>query len=189
MKRLFLALAALTIVASCGEIRNPAVAPPAEVARYAYKNTGPTSLRLYTVINRRSGAGGHTALGVNASERVIFDPAGSYKAEGVPRYGDVLYSASPAVEKSFQSAHARSTHYMSVVEIPVSPEVAEQALQLVKANGPVGEAFCAQSTSGILKQLPGFQSVKQTFYPVTLENEIKAMSIPGAKVTTLYEDD
>lgn len=186
MKRLFLALAAMALVAGCG-VRNPDFAPPAEMAQYAFQNNGPTTLTLYTVVNRNSGAGAHTALQVNASERVIFDPAGSFAAETVPRSGDVLYGANPGVEKAFASAHARKSHLVRKVTIPVSPAVAEMALQRVKSNGAVGAAHCAQSTSSILKSLPGFEDVDITYYPKQLESQL--VSRPGASTEQIVEDD
>ncbi|EAQ04446.1 lipoprotein, putative [Pseudooceanicola batsensis HTCC2597] len=185
MKRLFLALAAIAVLAGC--TRNPEVQPPQELANVAYRNTGPTSLTLYTVINKRSGAGGHTALEVDGSESVLFDPAGSFKAQGVVRSGDVLYGFSPSVEEAYQSQHARSAFYVTKLTVPVTPEVAELALQRVKANGPVGAAHCAQSTSTILKGLPGFESIRQTFYPRKLESQFSA--IPGARSETIEEND
>lgn len=185
MKRLFLALAAVAVIAGC--TRNPEYAPPAEMAALAVPNNGPTNLTLYTVINRRTGAGGHTALGVNADERVLFDPAGSFKAENVVRSGDVLYGFTPAVEHAFSSQHARSAYLVNKITIPVSQEVAQMALQRVKANGPVGAAHCAQSTSSILQSLPGFQSIKPTYYPVSLEDQVK--QLPGVQSSTIIEED
>lgn len=185
MKRLFLALAAVAALSGC--IRNPDFQPPAQMAALAVPNRGPNEVVLYTVVNRRTGAGAHTALGVNASERVLFDPAGSFKAEGVTRSGDVLYGYTPPVEKAFSSAHARTQYLVNKVTIPVSPEVAQMALQRVKTNGPVGAAHCAQSTSTILAGLPGFQSIKPTYYPVDLQNQFKAIS--GATATQIVEND
>ncbi|WP_407494673.1 lipoprotein [Pseudooceanicola sp. MF1-13] len=185
MKRLFLALVAVAALAGC--IRNPEFQPPAEMAALAVPNRGPNELVLYTVVNRRTGAGAHTALGVNASERVLFDPAGGFKAENVIRSGDVLYGFTPPVEKAFSSAHARSTFLVNKVSIPVSAEVAQMALQKVKTNGPVGSAHCAQSTSSILQTLPGFQSIKPTYYPVQLEKQFKAVA--GARSTQIVEND
>ncbi|WP_136636594.1 hypothetical protein [Pseudooceanicola onchidii] len=186
MKRVFLALAAVAALAACAP-RNPAVLPPAELAQVSYRNTGPTELTLYTVINRRSGAGAHTALEVASDEVVLFDPAGSFKAQGVPRSGDVLYGFTPGVEKSYMSGHARSAFLVRKVTVPVSPEVAALAMQKVKANGPVGAALCAQSTSSILQTLPGFGGIKQTYYPKDLEESF--IAITGGRTETLIEED
>ena len=186
MKRLFLALAAVAVLAGC-TARNPETTPPAELAALKVPNTGPTTLTLYTVINRNTGAGGHTALGVNADERVLFDPAGSFEAQGVVRSGDVLYGFTPPVENAFSSQHARSAYLVNKLEIPVSPQVAQLALQKVKSYGAVGAAHCAQSTSSILQTLPGFEGVERTYYPVQLENQIKRLVT--AKETTIIEND
>lgn len=185
MKRLFLALAAVAVIAGC--TRNPEFVPPAELATVASRNTGPTSLTLYTMVNRNTGAGGHTALQVNASERVLFDPAGSFEAQGVPRSGDVLYGFSPAVEQAYSGAHARTTHLVRKVNVPVSPEVAALAMQKVRSNGPVGAAHCAQSTSAILRTLPGFEGITQTYYPKQLEAQF--ISLTGSKPVSVVEDD
>jgi hypothetical protein len=185
MKRLFLALAAVALLTGC--VRNPEFQPPEQLSVAAVPNRGPSELVLYTVINRNTGAGAHTALGVNASERVLFDPAGSFKAENVVRSGDVLYGFTPPVEKAFSSQHARTAYLVNKVTIPVSPEVAQMALQKVKTNGPVGSAHCAQSTSTILASLPGFQSIKPTYYPVALEKQFKTAS--GARSTQIVEND
>ena len=52
---------------------------PAEVAAAAYVAPGPKSISLITVVNNRSGSGGHSALVINGSQQVIFDPAGSFR--------------------------------------------------------------------------------------------------------------
>ena len=185
MKPVFLALAAAVIVAGC--TRNPEFHPPEDMARFAYRNTGPTSLTLYTIVNRTNGAGAHTALEVSGSETVLFDPAGGFKAEHVHRSGDVIYGFNPSIEKAYSSAHARTAYLVRKVEIPVSPAVAAMALQKVKTNGPVGAAHCAQSTSTILKTLPGFENIAQTYYPKQLEKQFQ--SLPGTTVETIIEDD
>ncbi len=48
-------------------------------------------------------------------------------------------------------------------------------------------AFCAKATSGILHQLPGFEDVRVTFYPVDLMEQIARK--PGVVTDQLYEAD
>ena len=165
MKRLFLALAAISVMAAC--TRNPEVLPPEQLAPLAYRSSAAPSLKLYTVVNRRTNSGAHTALAVNGSETVLFDPAGGFEAQNVVRSGDVIYGFTPALDSAFTSAHARTEFLVTTQTIPVSAKVAEMALQMVKANGPVAPAHCAASTSSILKSLPGFESIEQTYYPKT----------------------
>ena len=74
--RVWMALACVGLLAACANdtgIDNT----PAEVAAAAYVAPGPRSITLMTMINNRTGSGGHTALVVNGSQQVIFDPAGS----------------------------------------------------------------------------------------------------------------
>ena len=63
-----------------------AIAPSAsdeEIAAVAFRNDGPASVTLMTVINTSSGSGAHSALLIDGPQRVIFDPAGTTKATDV----------------------------------------------------------------------------------------------------------
>jgi hypothetical protein len=159
----------------------------ARVAASTYVPSGPPKLTLITVVNNRTGGGGHTALMVSGSEQVIFDPAGSFKHEAVPERGDVLYGISPSWFASYKSAHARSTWHVVTQEIEVTPAQAEQALNLVRNNGAVAGSFCTNSTSRLLQQVPGFESIKTTFYPINLMEQVAAR--PGVKTEKYYEND
>jgi hypothetical protein len=158
-----------------------------EVAAVSYRDPGPATLTIYTMINNNSGAGAHTSLMINASERVIFDPAGSFKADIVPEVNDVLYGITPAVEKAYRSSHARSTHHVVVQTVEVTSEQAQLAYGLARQVGPVPGAYCANSTSRILQQIPGFESIKTTFYPTKLVEQFA--ELPGVTTTAYYEDD
>lgn len=179
------ALAALIVLSGCSTDTRYDDRAKIEAARYVHD--GPPALTLFTMVNRRTGAGAHTSLMVNASQRVIFDPAGSVSFNGVPENADVLYGISPPYAKAYESAHARETFYVAIQRVEVSPEVAEQALQLVLSNGAVSQAFCAQSTSTLLSKLPGFQSIKPGFYPNKLREQFAA--IPGVTERVLIEED
>lgn len=161
---------------------------PAEVRAVQYRAEGPARLTLFTMVNNETGSGGHTSLMINASERVIWDPAGTVnKRRFIPEIDDVLYGITPAVEGWYTRAHARKTYHVVIQEIDVAPAVAEQALQLVKARGAVGNAQCSLSTSDILSQLPGFGSIRQTWFPVKLSEQFQ--TIPGVTRRALYEYD
>ena len=99
---------------------------------------------------------------VNASQRVIFDPAGTIKHDIFIEQDDVLYGVTPSVLEFYTRAYARKTHHVVIQDLDVSPEIAERALQLVRANGPVTSAFCASASSAILRQIPGFEGIGQT---------------------------
>ncbi|MEX0283038.1 MAG: hypothetical protein AB3N23_00350 [Paracoccaceae bacterium] len=157
------------------------------VRSVSYRDPGPASITLYTIINNRSGSGAHTALLINASERVIFDPAGSFFMDAVPEQHDVLFGITRNIEFYYRSAHARSTFHVLMQTIEVTPEQAEMAYRLARANGPVGDAYCAQSTSSILSRIPGFESIKVTMFPNNLARQFAAL--PGVEEFRYYEED
>lgn len=159
----------------------------ATIAAAAFRNPEPPSLTLYTMINNRSGEGAHTALLINASQQVIFDPAGSFYSSATPERDDVIFGVTPQMEKAYRSAHARSTFHVASQKIEVSPQQAERAYQLAVSNGRVPDAFCASSTAKLLSQVPGFESIRSTFYPKKLMDQFA--QIPGVRTDRYYEDD
>lgn len=184
--RLIGCLALCLAIGACADMERGPL-PMEEQQRVAYRHPGPPSLTLVTVINNRTGAGGHSSIVVSGSQRVIFDPAGSFRPDWVTEYGDVLYGMNESVYRAYKSAHARNSHHVVTQSFAVSPETAERALQLVKARGTVPGAFCANATSSILKQLPEFQDIRVTFYPVQLMEQLDGR--PGVDAERLYEDD
>lgn len=186
LRQLFLC-AALALLAACsgGFERTPL--PADRAAALAYVHYGPPSLTLITMINNRSGSGGHSSLMVNGSQRVIFDPAGTFRVDWIEEHGDVLYGMTDRNFTAYKSAHSRATHHVVTQEIIVSPEVAEQALRLVQARGSVTSALCANATSGILQQLPGFQDINVTFFPRRLMEQFA--TLPGVMTDRRFEND
>ncbi|SMC65468.1 hypothetical protein [Primorskyibacter flagellatus] len=181
-----LVVMASVLLSACGA-HQAGNAPPEVVSQARYVHSGPPALTLFTMVNNRTGAGGHSSLMINGSQRVIFDPAGSVRHETVPERNDVLYGITPGVADFYTRAHARATHHVVVQRIVVSPEVAERALQLAISNGSVGQAQCALSVSAILRQLPGFQGVKSTWFPVKLSESFG--QVPGVVTERFYEYD
>ena len=162
-------------------------ASPEVISSASYRHPGPPALTLYTMINNRSGAGAHTSVMINGSQRIIFDPAGTVRLSAVPERNDVLYGITPGVEDFYARAHARETYHVVIQRIEVSPEVAEQALRLAIANGPVASAQCTLSTSALLRQLPGFESIGSTWFPKRLMEDFE--DLPGVQTTRLFEND
>ncbi|UWQ42156.1 hypothetical protein K3718_03440 [Leisingera aquaemixtae] len=186
MRNLLCLGAVLAALAGCAAPQQPN-ADAETLARVAYRHPGPPALTLYTMINNRTGRGGHTSLMINASERVIFDPAGSFYASVVPERDDVIHGITPAVEKAYRGAHARSTYHVVIQRIEVTPEQAEKAYRLALSNGRVPGAFCALATIGILQQVPGFESLDRTFYPEKLAEQFG--QLPGVVTERYYEND
>jgi len=184
--RILLACLLAVTVAGCTGAQRPQ-ADQSEIVARSYRDPGPSTLTLYTMISTRTGSGAHTSLMISGSERVIFDPAGSFRADVVPIKDDVLYGITPNVERAYRSSHARETHYARIQTIEVTPQQAEVALQLAKQSGPVAGAFCANSTARLLQQVPGFEQIDVTFYPVKLSEQFG--QLPGVSTTEYREND
>lgn len=185
MRSLVLALAASLTLAGCAA--ESVWAPDEEVARAAYRHDGPPHLTLYTMINNDNNTGAHTSLMVNGSQRVIFDPAGSFNKGGqLPERNDVLFGITPSVEDVYTRYHARKTYRVQIQQLDVSPELAERALQLVKAAGPAPQAQCSLSTSRILSELFP-EHISTSWYPRKTADAFG--KIPGVTEQTLYEYD
>ncbi|MCX7558797.1 hypothetical protein OS190_04405 [Sulfitobacter sp. F26204] len=186
MKRLIASLALVAAISGCAA-NTGGDDSIQDVAAAAYRGPAQPSLTVFTMVNNRTGGGGHSALMVNGSQRVIFDPAGSFRDDRVVERGDVLYGITPGWLQAYKSAHARSTFHVVSQEIPVTAVQAEQALRLVQANGSVPGAFCTNATTAILSQINGFPPISSTFYPTKLMAQIEAL--PNVTTTKLFEDD
>ncbi|MGZ9809111.1 hypothetical protein ACXN5S_01480 [Pseudoroseicyclus sp. H15] len=162
-------------------------APDEFVQRVTYRHPGPPQLTLFTVRSTADDRGAHTGLMINASQRIIFDPAGTFEHETIPERNDVFFGITPAVEMLYMKFHARVTYYLVRQDLIVSDAIAEQALQLALAAGPVPKAGCARATAGILQQLPGLGSIRKTLYPENLEAQFT--KIPGVVTSYFHEED
>ncbi|MEM6760409.1 MAG: hypothetical protein AAF601_13105 [Pseudomonadota bacterium] len=162
-------------------------ASDARVKSVAWRAPGPPSLTVFTMVNNRTGKGQHTALMINASQRVIFDPAGSFVNARVAEQEDVLYGVTPAVLAGYKSAHARNSHHVLSQTIEVTPEQAEIALALALSNGAVPRAYCTNATTGLLRQVPGFADVRQSFFPDSLRADFTGRA--GVVSEQYFEDD
>lgn len=185
LRRVLFLLLLPVVVAGCAA--KSEWAPDEMVTRMAYREPGPATLTLVTMVNNRSGSGAHTALMINASQRVIFDPAGSFKHSRIPERNDLIYGVNPEVLNVYRQAHARETYHVMMQTVQVSPEVAERAFQLAQTAGPVPSAMCTSATSAILSKLPGFESFGGHLFPGKLSK--KFAQIPGVVTDKLFEND
>ena len=185
MRNLLLVLMLPIILAACGA--EPKWAPDEEVQRAIYRHNGPTSMTLFTVISNRSNAGAHAGLMINGSQRILFDPAGTWWSPSIPERNDVHFGITPRVLSYYIDYHTRETFHTVMQTIEVSPEVAEAAIRAVQAHGAAPKAYCTQSITTILQTLPGFEGIKTTFYPKKAMQQFSR--IPGVKEHTVYDDD
>lgn len=178
---LFVALA-LPLLAGCAE---SVWAPDEAVARARYHSDEPPSITLYTIVRKRGREGEHSGVLINGSERVIFDPAGSWYNDAAPERNDVHFGMTPTMVRYYIDFHARPTYDVYEQKVFVSPEVAELALQRAKSNGAAAKAMCGRNVSDVLYGLPGFESVRPSFFPGSIMREFA--NLPGVE-TTLYQD-
>ncbi|MGB7321210.1 MAG: hypothetical protein WBC95_07340, partial [Albidovulum sp.] len=82
MRRLAVCLALTLALGACGA--EPVWAPDADVARARFVSGEPPSITLYTVVRKVGGEGAHSGLMINGSQRVMFDPAGTWHHPTVP---------------------------------------------------------------------------------------------------------
>ncbi|RYG90449.1 hypothetical protein EU803_14605 [Loktanella sp. IMCC34160] len=172
-------------LAACGAEK--VWAPDEIVSAKAYRHDGPPRLTLITMKNTGSDNGAHTALMINASQRVLWDPAGTFKSDSIPERNDVLFGITPMVERFYISYHSRVTYYTVIQELDVTPEVAEAALRAVLTYGAVPKANCTRATSQIMKGLPGFSDIRVTLFPNNLADQFG--QYPGVRTREYRETD
>ncbi|MFO7920716.1 MAG: hypothetical protein R6U99_07870 [Nioella sp.] len=185
LRRAVLALGLLLGLAACGA--EPVWAPDEAVARARFEPGGPPTVTLYTMISNRSGAGGHSALMIDADQRLLFDPAGTWHHPAAPERNDVIFGMSPQLLSFYIDYHARETYHVVAQEVEVSPEVAAQLSRAVQDYGPVPSAQCSLSVSSILGQVPGWDHVRRSYFPVRTMNAFA--EIPGVRSEQIFDDD
>ncbi len=185
VRRLFIAVLAVLALAGCGGPAESVWAPDDLVKSARYAHDGPPSITLVTVKATRNGSGAHSALVVNADERLIFDPAGTFEVAFVPERNDVLFGITPRALLAYIDYHARDTHDVLIQEVRVSPETAQQVATLIKSHGAVPKAQCALSITGILRQVRGFEGMPRSYFPNALSEAFA--KVPG--VTTRIVTD
>jgi hypothetical protein len=181
------ALLCLVLLTGCGTTAESVWAPDSEVAARAYVHPGPASVTLYTVINNRSGEGGHTGLMINGSQRVLWDPAGSWYNPFAPERNDVHFGVTPRMEEIYIDYHARVTWRVVAQQIEISRETADRLIALALQEGPVSSAQCALSTSRILSQVPEFADAPRGWFPKGLMAYFD--TLPGVTKSVVYDDD
>lgn len=164
-------------LAGCGTNAEWIWAPDEAIDAARYSDPASSYLALVTVRGEANGDGVHTALLINASERVLFDPYGRWTDPFAPERNDVLYGFSPQVEERYLTYQAKGGYFFVRQEVLVPPEVAEQALVLAKGYGAVGMAECTRATSDVLQQLPGFEAIGVTWLPESLSRRFARL--PG----------
>ncbi|MBL1438139.1 MAG: hypothetical protein COB08_018300 [Rhodobacteraceae bacterium] len=144
---------------------NSGTAPAEAISAAQFSNSAPASVSLITMINANSEFGEHSALLINGSQQIIYDPAGSFRHTQLPRRDDVVYGITPLFASYYNSYHARFGYYVKVQTLEISREQADAMIAASQARGHVGKLFCAAAISDVLNDFPQFSDIPVTLFP------------------------
>jgi len=142
---------------------------------------------LVSMMSTSRDQGAHSALLVNGSQVVIYDPAGSYKHPSTPERGDLHYGITPVMEEVFKRFHARDSHYVQEQKLFVDRAMADAVIARIETQGPSPKMFCAISIADVLNDFDKFGDVPRSFFPGALTKSFAAM--PGVQTTYTRESD
>lgn len=187
MPRLLIAMAAFAGLSACAA--DHVYAPMDQVSRAAYVDTAdPPYVTLFTVINNQNNSGAHSGLLINGTQRVLFDPAGTWFSVNAPERGDVHFGITDKVLRFYVDYHARLSYRVLEQTVPVSQATADRLIALVEANGPAKKAYCSISISSVLDQVPEFAPyVRATWFPKKLSKEFARL--PGVSEIVVFDND
>ena len=187
MFRLPKALFAVVLLAACGA--DNIYAPEAVVQRARYVDTAdPPYVTLFTVINNQNGAGAHSSLLINGSQRVLFDPAGSWVSPASPEQHDVHFGVTDGVLRFYIDYHARMSYRVLEQTLPVSLATADALIAAAEAHGSADKGFCAVSVTQVLDKVPEFRSaIHFTPFPIHLSKEFGRLA--GVSDVVVYDND
>lgn len=185
MRNILLALLVPVMLSACGT-SSGVWATDEAVARAAVRGDGPPMVTLFTMINNENGEGAHSALMVNASQRVVFNPAGTFNHPRAPQRADTHYGIDDPMVDFFIDYHARTTYHVVRHDVPVTAEQAEMILARIETKGTVPRALCATSINSILRDVPGFESVSRSPFPKRMMRSFD--EIPGVTIRRYYDD-
>ena len=181
MIRLLTGLLALLSLVAC--TADHKFASDAEVSRARYVDPNPASITLFTSINTRTTSGVHSALLINSTERVLYDPAGSWDQPAAPEREDMRYGMTPQMLGNYSDFQGTAPFELIEQTIFVTPEIAEMVKQNAIAHGAANKAACTNALGQILRQVPGFESLPGTLFPKQMS--IAFGKLPGVQTRTI----
>lgn len=186
--RTFISIISLVVLMACeGSERNAPIASSMEIQAAAYVSPLPNSITLLTMVKASGDFGEHSGILINASQQVLYDPAGTFRHSTSPNARDVNYGMHPAMVEYYKSYHARYGYYVVAQEIQVSPEIAELVFQRAIAQGETAKLRCGIAVSSVLNGLPMFAGIPTTYYPGKIMDSFA--EVPNVSTTYVYEDD
>lgn len=183
MRAGLVALACALVLAGC-EVYEPA--SPEEISRARYVSEEPYSVTLISMVSNRTGRSAHSALLINGSERVLYDPAGTFTHPDLPRRGDIHYGITPRYLDYYERYHARFSHHVHSQTVYVSRATADQVLANAQAQGPTPKMLCNTAVAAVLRPVPPFTGISGSIFPEPARQDF--MRIPGVVERFVYGD-
>lgn len=164
-------------------------ASDADVARARYVDPNAPSITLFTSINTRNKTGAHAGLMINGSERVLYDPAGSWAHPAAPERADMLYGMTPTMLSFYVDYQGTAPFQLVQQTIYVTPEVAEQVKQAAISYGAANKAECTKAIGIILRSVPGFETLPTTWYPKAMSRGFATLPGVATQIVTSLDGD
>ena len=166
---------------------NSGSALPEEISAAAAHLPAPSSISVITMVNAKSEFGEHSALLINGSQQIIYDPAGTFRHSQLPRRDDVVYGITPRYADYYNSYHARFGYYVKVQTLEISRAQADAMIAAAQARGHVPKLFCATAISDVLNDFPQFADIPVTFFPGAIMKRVA--QIDAINTVIIREDD
>ncbi len=180
-------LVVLVLMGCVETARERVQASAKEIAEAVYVSDEPPSITLLTMVNESGGFGEHSGLLINASQQVLYDPAGSFRHSTAPNLHDMNYGMHPAMVDYYKSYHARYGYYVVAQKIEVSAELAEAIYVRALEQGQTAKLMCGISASSVLNDFALFGDIPTTYYPGIIMKRFG--QIPGVETTFTREYD
>lgn len=173
------------VLAGCGA--KSVWAPDEAVNSVRFRAPGPPSTTLYTCLNNDTRSGAHTGLLINGTERVLFDPAGSFVYPGMVERNDLLFGITDSFEASYTAFQASEGYHLIKLSCELTLQEAMLAHAAAAREGPVARTQCTRAAAHVLQAVPRFAHLRSSLFPDNLMRQFAAE--PGVTAEFVYLDD
>jgi len=187
MRVVALLIASLLVLAGCAGSVDTRNATDAQIAAASYRDPGPAKVTLYTAVSNNTGSGAHSAMMISGSQRVLYDPAGSWYHPLAPERGDVHFGFTDFMRNFYLDFHSRETYHILVQEKEITVAQADAMIAAALEQGASPRAYCTQYVSRAMGRVPGFDSIRPTWFPLALSERFAELG--GVTEFRVYDDD
>ena len=183
--RSIIAISMMVVLSACADFEND---DPAVVSSRMYVSEEAPFVALLTMVNESGDYGEHSGILINASQTVLYDPAGSFRyEEELARSRDIHYGMSPRMVDYYKRYHARFGYYVVSQKIYITAEEAEALFREANRIGTTGQLRCGLSASSVLNSIPRFANIPTTYWPGKIMDAMA--EVPGIETSYTREND